>query len=71
MGTAETELRCAHKLHAIMKDEKIVEIACHSSLCGFAKGIIVLHRFSMETGELRETLRFNKHQDPNLNQEVQ
>lgn len=52
------ELRCASGiLHGIISDG-FIEHTCKSRRCGKKPGVVVLHRFSVETGELVETLRF-------------
>jgi hypothetical protein len=50
------ELRCENKKHAEVHG-RIVEIRCNSSFCGKRPGVIVLHRFNLETGEV-ETKRY-------------
>lgn len=35
-----------------------MELRCKSQLCGSGNGVIVLHRFSTETGEMIGTVRF-------------
>jgi hypothetical protein len=52
------ELRCPHKLHAIIPEEGVVETACRSSKCGWGPGIVVLHRWSVHTGQLIDTTRY-------------
>lgn len=48
------ELRCEHRLHGIIKDE-FLEFKCRSKLCGAAPGVVVLHRFDLESGALLGT----------------
>ena len=52
------DLRCPNKLHGRMIDNDILEIACDSRWCGKKTGNLVLHRFSVETGELISTKIF-------------
>lgn len=57
------DLRC-RKLHAIIICPGVggvIERKCDSRLCGAGRGVVVLHRWSTETGELLETQQF---QDP-------
>ncbi len=56
------ELRCAFKLHGILLTSSCgtLEVKCDSQLCGASKGLIILHRFDLETGDLSETLRFKQ-----------
>jgi hypothetical protein len=51
------ELRCAKKLHGIL-DDGILEVKCNSRFCGAGEGIVVIHRFNTQTGELVSTNRF-------------
>lgn len=56
------ELRCGKRLHGILnEDEGTVEIACRSALCGHRAGVLVIHKFDAETGELLGT---KKYKDP-------
>jgi hypothetical protein len=52
------ELRCEYKLHGILMSDGFVEFKCSSALCGKEPGVVVIHRFSIETGELVSTRRF-------------
>jgi hypothetical protein len=52
------ELRCASKLHGILREDGTVEIKCDSKFCGHGPGVVVLHRFNVHTGELVETRNF-------------
>lgn len=53
------ELNCDHRLHArLFPEEGFVEVSCRSRFCGKKPGVVVLHRFDIKTGELRETLKF-------------
>jgi hypothetical protein len=54
-----TEVRCPNKLHLILGDG-FVETTCNSKFCGKAPGIVVLHRWSIETGDLIQTLKFKQ-----------
>lgn len=57
------ELRCDNGiLHGIMVTEGygIIEVPCRSRWCGKVAGVVVLHRFNINTGELVETLRFSE-----------
>jgi hypothetical protein len=52
------ELRCPHKLHGMVIAADVVEFKCDSKFCGHTSGVVVLHRFSVNTGELLETKVF-------------
>lgn len=55
------ELRCDSSiLHGIMVAEGVLELPCRSRWCGKRPGVVVLHRFNIQTGELVETLRFSE-----------
>lgn len=58
------QLRCDHKLHGIIPSPRVVEVACDSRYCGAAKGVVVLHRFDIDSGQLVETLRFKSPKQP-------
>jgi hypothetical protein len=51
------DLRCPNKKHGEVTDSSI-EIKCSSRFCGAERGVVVIHRFNAQTGELVETLRF-------------
>jgi hypothetical protein len=54
------ELRCSsYKLHAIVTDNGEIEIQCRDRRCGYEPGIVILHRFNPDSGELVNTLKFN------------
>lgn len=55
------ELRCPNKKHAALISpgtSGVVEVKCDSRFCGAQRGVVVLHRFSTETGQLLETVKF-------------
>jgi hypothetical protein len=52
------ELRCQNKKHGEMTSDGLLEVSCDSRFCGKEPGVVVLHRFKPETGELVETLKF-------------
>jgi len=51
------ELRCQKKLHGKI-DGNVIELGCQSRFCGKRPGLVVLHRFNVQTGELIDTRRF-------------
>lgn len=51
-------LHCGNKLHGVVLDNGLIEISCSSKFCGKESGVVVLHRFNAENGELVETLKF-------------
>lgn len=56
----EVDLNCQNRQrHAVLYPEAgVVEMKCNRSYCGARKGVVVLHRWNTNTGELTETLRF-------------
>jgi hypothetical protein len=51
------DLRCPSKKHGEIADS-LVEIKCSSRFCGAGPGVVVIHRFDGNTGELVETRQF-------------
>jgi len=54
-------LRCSSRLHGVVVESGRLEIKCKSPRCGAAKGIVVLHYFDLQSGEMVDTKRY---QDP-------
>lgn len=52
------ELRCDHKMHGILTDTGLLEVKCNSAFCGSRPGVVVLHRFDVESGVLVETKKY-------------
>lgn len=36
----------------------VIEVRCHSRYCGKRAGVVILHRFNLETGKLIETKEY-------------
>lgn len=54
------ELRCDQgKLFGILVEGEL-EVRCQSQFCGHKAGLVVIHRFSLETGEMLGTRRYRK-----------
>lgn len=52
------ELRCGTWiLHGVVEDGTI-EVSCKSRRCGKRPGIVILHRFDLNTGKMLGTRRF-------------
>lgn len=49
------ELRCDKRLHGILTDDGVLEVACRSALCGHVNGAVVIHRFDATTGRFLGT----------------
>ena len=55
----EVDLRCSSKKHAILiLDKNLIEIKCDSRFCGAQRGVVILHRFDLGTGEMTQTMQF-------------
>lgn len=52
------ELRCGKRLHGVLTNDGVLEVACRSALCGHEPGVLVIHRFNTDTGELIDTKRY-------------
>lgn len=53
------DVRCEwRKFAEINLEEQWIEFRCKSGLCGHSSGVIVIHRFSLQTGKLIRTERF-------------
>ena len=57
-----TDLRCDNGILFGILDDGVIEIKCRSRRCGHERGVVVIHRFSAQTGDLMGTLHFK---DPN------
>lgn len=54
------ELRCGGTLHGILsEDHRYLEVKCKRRSCGSKRGIVVLHIFDIQTGELHQTKKFS------------
>lgn len=51
------ELRCEGRIQGKV-DGNVMEVKCHSNRCGAKSGVVVLHYFNLDTGELIETKTF-------------
>jgi len=51
------ELRCSTKMHGLI-EEGCIEVRCRSKLCGAQSGVVIIHRFSIDSGELVDTRKF-------------
>lgn len=61
------DLRCDNGIRFAILDGETIEFKCRSRRCGYEPGVVVLHRFSVLTGELKGTQMFK---DPAHNKEV-
>ena len=53
------DLRCdGGKKFAELIEPGVIEVRCTDRYCGARKGVIVLHRFNVNTGDLIETKRY-------------
>jgi hypothetical protein len=60
------DLRCPGKKHAVVVEPStgVVEIKCDSQVCTRRPRRVILHRWNLATGELKETISYR---DPQLN----
>jgi hypothetical protein len=54
------DLRCPSKKHGSIVGNNVVEVKCGSRFCGAKRGVIVLHRFNTQSGELLDTKRYRE-----------
>lgn len=52
------EIRCENGIKFGEVVNGALEVKCRSTRCGHRQGVVVLHRISLETGELLSTRRF-------------
>lgn len=52
------ELRCDNDILFGIIEGRVLEVKCRSRRCGHEAGVVVIHQFSLETGELKGTLMF-------------
>lgn len=53
------DLRCDGTMHAKLDlDRGTIEVKCGRRRCGASKQVVVLHRFSISTGEMIDTRKF-------------
>ena len=52
------ELRCGKRLHGVLTDDGVLEVACRSALCGHEPGVVVIHQFDVETGDYIGTRKY-------------
>lgn len=52
-------IRCQGRIIGELIDEDILEVKCRSERCGAKRGVVVLHRINVKTGDLVETKRFS------------
>lgn len=63
-----TDLRCEHGILFGVLEDGVVEFKCRSARCGAVKGqVVVLHRFSVASGEPVETLKFKEPERSKVN----
>ncbi len=53
------ELRCGGTMHGRVDVEHLtLEVKCKRRKCGVQPGVVVLHTFDLQTGELLDTKKF-------------
>lgn len=57
----QRDLRCNMIKHAELVSPGVIEVKCRSQRCGARPGVVVIHRFDTNNGELiATTLRFKE-----------
>jgi hypothetical protein len=54
----DVELRCDKRLHGVLTSDGVLEVACRSALCGHRDGVVVIHRFDVQSGNLIDTVKY-------------
>lgn len=52
------DLRCPSKKHAVLVPGEYLETKCDSRFCGAQRGVVVLHRFDLQTGAMIATIQY-------------
>lgn len=52
------EVRCDNGILFGTIEDRVLEVKCRSNRCGHERGVVVIHRFDLETGKLLETRKF-------------
>jgi hypothetical protein len=52
------ELRCGGTMHAKLLDDRILEVKCGRRSCGAKRGVVVLHTFDLNSGQMVGTARY-------------
>lgn len=52
------DLRCDNGIKFGDLEDNFLEVKCRSDRCGAKAGVVVLHRFDVETGKLVSTRKF-------------
>lgn len=62
------DLRCENgiKFGELFVEERLLDVKCRSSRCGAERGVVVIHRFDLGSGNLLATKRFK---DPAIRKE--
>jgi len=73
--TNSMQLRCKSQLQGIIKEypngKRLLEVRCKNKWCAArGTGVVVLHLFNVETGELDHTKRFRDPQRPEIDERL-
>lgn len=60
------DLRCGNSILFGVVDGPVLEVKCRSSRCGAGPGVVVLHRFSLPTGDLIDTQTYKNPKKENI-----
>ncbi len=61
------ELRCDNRILFGTLEGSVLEVKCRSERCGARRGVVLIHRFSLTTGDLVGTRQFR---DPKYRKEA-
>lgn len=56
----QEELRCGSRILHGKHEDGILEVTCRSRWCGKRPGVVIVHRFDLQTNELIETRQFKE-----------
>jgi hypothetical protein len=62
------ELRCDNGILFGILEGSVLEVKCRSRRCGYETGVVVIHRFRLETGDLVGTTQ--RYKDPKWRKEA-
>jgi len=56
----KNELRCGGTMHGILSDDHChIEVKCKRRSCGVKRGVVVIHTFDIQSGELLSTKQYS------------
>lgn len=55
---ATVSLRCDGTLYGLLTDGRWLEVKCKRRICGYSKGMVILHTIDLQTNEVVSTKKF-------------